>query len=350
MLDEVQDFLTTYSQYPPQLPIWLLPHQLNMLPLRLALAPYSHCTFLAPDQTPDQILEQILPYFLPKPTPQYHILLVDDDPLVLSQLTQQLSDIGMITTPLEDPLQFWSVLNDTQPDLLILDIEMPNLEGIELCRMVRRDRYWAQLPILFITSHQHPETLQRVYAAGADDYIPKPCSLDYLKTRILNRLQRQQTTQNSILKPLAPGGMASAPALQTFQRDLSLAQRHRQPYCLAVLMVQPPRSSTVTQKPSTIQAIAQRLQDHLRKEDLLLPMPPNTLLLGFYGLPAQQAKQRLERLMADVITPSFSRLTRSDDVTISAGYATFPDEGSSLPVLWHIAAQKLQQTVTEQVI
>jgi CheY-like chemotaxis protein len=95
-------------------------------------------------------------------------------PLVLAQLTQQLTDAGMVVTTLDDPLQFWTFLAHNRPDLVILDIEMPHLEGVELCQMVRRDRQWAQLPILFLTSREGPSTRQRVYAAGADDYIPKP--------------------------------------------------------------------------------------------------------------------------------------------------------------------------------
>lgn len=198
LLDLAPDFdqvaaLVAYAQTPAAAPIWLLPTAADLLPLRRALAPYGHCTFLAADLSPEQVVPLVFSQLAPLPPSRPHILAVDDDPLVLGQLTQQLTDAGMAVTTLDDPLQLWTFLARHRPDLVILDIEMPNLEGVELCQMVRRDRQWAQLPILFLTSRHGPNIRQQVYAAGADDYILKPWNPDYLTTRICNRIQRQQT-------------------------------------------------------------------------------------------------------------------------------------------------------------
>jgi CheY-like chemotaxis protein len=63
-----------------------------------------------------------------------------------------LSPWGIRMTGLDDPLRFWEVLRSTVPDLLILDIDMPQVSGIELCQAVRADPQWQGLPILFLTA------------------------------------------------------------------------------------------------------------------------------------------------------------------------------------------------------
>lgn len=64
---------------------------------------------------------------------------MDDDPVFLAALRSLLEPWGIRMTALDDPLRFWEVLRSVAPDLLILDVNMPQLSGIELCRAVRTD-------------------------------------------------------------------------------------------------------------------------------------------------------------------------------------------------------------------
>ena len=118
------------------------------------------------------------------------VLIVDDDPQVLLTLEIALKPWGFELTTLDDPQQLWSVLEKVEPDLLVLDIEMPEINGIELCQLLRSDRRWQQLPILFLTVHQDEKTQHQAFAIGADDYICKPVVGAELANRIINRLQR----------------------------------------------------------------------------------------------------------------------------------------------------------------
>ncbi len=67
------------------------------------------------------------------------LLAVDDDPIFLSTLPPLFEPWGMSVTLLSDPKKFWEMLTETNPDLLILDVEMPVLDGIELCQTIRSD-------------------------------------------------------------------------------------------------------------------------------------------------------------------------------------------------------------------
>ncbi len=120
------------------------------------------------------------------------VLIIDDDPQLLLSLSISLEPWGFEITTLNKSTQFWEVLESTEPDILVLDIEMPDLNGIELCQILRSDRYWQHLPVLFLSVHQDNQTKNQAFNTGADDYICKPVTGSVLANRILNRLKRMR--------------------------------------------------------------------------------------------------------------------------------------------------------------
>ena len=127
------------------------------------------------------------------------IMIVDDDPQVLLSLEISLQSWGFQITTLDNPQQFWNVLEEVNPDLVVLDVEMPEINGIELCQVLRSDRRWQQLPVLFLTVHHDNKTEHQAFAVGADDYINKPVIPSELANRILNRLERSRKLPHSNL-------------------------------------------------------------------------------------------------------------------------------------------------------
>jgi DNA-binding response OmpR family regulator len=118
------------------------------------------------------------------------ILIVDDDPQLLAATKIALEPWGFQVTTLDNPKQFWSTLEKVNPNLLVLDVEMPEVSGMELCQVLRSDPQWQRLPILFLTVHQDEKTQHQAFALGADDFISKPVVGAELANRILNRLER----------------------------------------------------------------------------------------------------------------------------------------------------------------
>ncbi|MBW4444468.1 MAG: response regulator [Plectolyngbya sp. WJT66-NPBG17] len=143
------------------------------------------------------------------PTPtsirSWNILAVDDDPIILATLKQLLEPWGMRVTGIENPLQFWTILPSVNPDLMILDVEMPQLNGVALCQAVRANPTWQSLPIVFLTAHQDTATVQQIFAAGADDYVVKPVIGHELISRITQRLERIRLLQTLTAKDSITG-------------------------------------------------------------------------------------------------------------------------------------------------
>ena len=121
------------------------------------------------------------------------VLIIDDDPQVLLSLKMSLEPWGFEITTLNKSTQFWEVLESVEPDILVLDIDLPDLNGIELCQILRSDRYWQHLPVLFLSVHQDQQTQDRAFNMGADDYVCKPVTGSVLANRILNRLRRTRS-------------------------------------------------------------------------------------------------------------------------------------------------------------
>jgi DNA-binding response OmpR family regulator/HPt (histidine-containing phosphotransfer) domain-containing protein len=121
------------------------------------------------------------------------VMIVDDDLDWLRTLPMQLNPWGLKVTTLAEPEQFWTVLQAVIPDVLVLDVNMPQIDGFELCQVVRSDPFWSRLPILFLSVLSDRQTQYRAFRVGADDYLCKPVMGIDLANRILTRLQRLKT-------------------------------------------------------------------------------------------------------------------------------------------------------------
>lgn len=122
-----------------------------------------------------------------KPT---RVMIVDDDRTWLRTLPTLLKPWGFTVTTLADPEQFWAVLQASTPDALVLDVKMPQIDGFELCQILRSDPNWQRLPVLFLSVLTDSASQNQAFTVGADDYLCKPVKGVELANRILSRLQR----------------------------------------------------------------------------------------------------------------------------------------------------------------
>ncbi len=118
------------------------------------------------------------------------ILAVDDDNEVLETLGRVLRHEMHAVTLVTSASKAIEFLNNEIPDLIILDVIMPEMDGVTLCRKLRRDSRFMALPILFLTARGSTEDIVTGLESGADDYIIKPFELLELRARISAVLRR----------------------------------------------------------------------------------------------------------------------------------------------------------------
>ncbi|MBN1311203.1 MAG: response regulator [Anaerolineae bacterium] len=105
-----------------------------------------------------------------------NILVVDDSPTVGSTVGWILSDCGYSVKVAVDGLSALNALQTYKPDLILLDIKLPHVDGIELCKMIRERTVYSSTPIVMLSGLSAQTAIERAQQAGANNYIVKPVS------------------------------------------------------------------------------------------------------------------------------------------------------------------------------
>ena len=120
-------------------------------------------------------------------TNQARILVVDDEPQLTRVLRTGLKSRGYDVRAAADGLAGFEAFNDWHPDLVITDLAMPNVDGLELCRRLRAI---SQVPIIVLSAKGEEKTKVEALDSGADDYVTKPFGIDELLARVRASLRR----------------------------------------------------------------------------------------------------------------------------------------------------------------
>lgn len=126
------------------------------------------------------------------------ILVVDDDPKVLSLMRRGLSFAGYAPDLAADGDEALTIARDNPPDLVVLDVMLPGLDGIEVCRRLRSAD--SKLPILMLTARDRVPDRVAGLDAGADDYLVKPFAFDELLARVRALMRRARPEEEESLR------------------------------------------------------------------------------------------------------------------------------------------------------
>ncbi|MBK8900888.1 MAG: response regulator [Anaerolineaceae bacterium] len=117
------------------------------------------------------------------------ILIVDDEPMTRNLLRLMLERAGFKILEAEDGLKALDVVAEHSPDLLILDVMMPNMDGITVCETLRAEAETADLPVILLSARSNPEAVRLGMQAGANRYLSKPISREELVRQVRDVLQ-----------------------------------------------------------------------------------------------------------------------------------------------------------------
>ena len=112
------------------------------------------------------------------------IMIVDDDAYVVEVVNRALRRQGHIILTAQDGREAIEILRGQRPDLILLDVVMPHISGIQVCKYVRTNPTLSAIPILFLTIKERIEDKIVGFEAGADDYLTKPFNLNELELRV----------------------------------------------------------------------------------------------------------------------------------------------------------------------
>ena len=305
------EFLKHLTYHCPKVPVWVVTDEGDnelVAADRIAISTHRGQGFFRrsiPLATLMGLINQSLLNEAPRHSvPEAKILLVDDDRLMLSLLKGILEPWGMQVTTCNDPRQARKMLSDVKPDLMVLDFEMPEMNGLEVCEQTRNDMNTATLPILFLTAHRDADTMQKVFSAGADDYVSKPVIAPELMTRIFNRLERSQLFREQSQRDLLTQCWNQAGSQEQFELLIQESERLHQPVCFGVIGIQNLLSLTrklgYLASERILTGIADTLRATLPTDSAIARWDSGEFVILMPGMDARSGQQFLTSTIAQV--------------------------------------------------
>ncbi len=115
------------------------------------------------------------------------ILVVDDDEIMRSALKRILENEGYKVLMAVDGLELSKVLETTRLDMILLDVNLPWVDGYELCRLIKDHHSLKEVPLVLVSARKSKQDIQQGFDAGCNDYVTKPFDIDYM-TGVINKM------------------------------------------------------------------------------------------------------------------------------------------------------------------
>lgn len=164
------------------------------------------------------------------------VLVVDDDELVRQLLSAMLAGQGLDVTVASSGQEALARCAEATPDLIVSDIEMPGMSGLELLQILRGDPRRRDIPVIMLTRRGEMADVVRGLRLGADDYVSKPFKVPELLARVQAKLDRPPVPADRIASDPQTGALAERVFLDELGRDLLRANRGGAPCVLASIV------------------------------------------------------------------------------------------------------------------
>ena len=301
--------------------------------------------FLTKSLLPGEVLDAVEQFLARDRLAATRVLVVDDDLVVLDSTRALLRSHDLEVWTLADPLRFWETLEEVAPELLILDVDMPDINGLELCRTVRNDPRWSRIAVIFATARTDAASVEEVFNAGADDYIAKPIVGPELVNRVANRLERIRLYRAQAETDYLTGLANRAKSDEGLAQLAALADRFSEPLSVAMLDIDDLKLVNDRHGHAVGDSVLRRLGEHLRRDfrgnDVVGRRGGEEFIVGMYGMTRQNGVRRLadtlERFGEEEFTDSLGTLR----VSFSAGVAEYPLDGCDLGTVSRAADEAL---------
>lgn len=272
------------------------------------------------------------------------VMVVDDDPLILTAVENVLQPLSVRLVPCPDPSQFLRLMEETRPELVLLDISLGDVNGLDLCRVLRNDRTYQSTPVIILTTRNNEETLSAAFAAGADDFIGKPIFDAELLVRVKGRIERNRLMRQLAETDPLTGAFNRRKFTEMVSRYLRLSDRQNLPLSLGIIDIDRFKQVNDTYGHLIGDAVLQRLsailRNHLRGEDVVARWGGEEFAVVLFGSNKQGAAQRLTALMNHFHNDPSLETFRP---TFSGGVAEYPRDGKNLVELQKVADAYLYQ-------
>lgn len=260
------------------------------------------------------------------------ILIIEDDPTTARMMTYRLESADYSVSVIDNGEECMAWLKQNQPDLILLDVELPGLNGFEVCRLVRDSYPSPYIPIIMVTSHDDMESRISALDIGADDFLSKPFNPKELlaRIRVSLRIKKMQDELRELSLRDELTGLYNRRFLNEIIDQLVFAtMRYKTPLTITMIDIDNFKTINDTYGHSfgdfAIQSVSSIIVESCRKADVICRYGGDEFLLVTHNdIPG--AYQLGDRISSNVQNHSFSRDGITMDITVSIGISTFSGE------------------------
>ncbi|WP_417788292.1 diguanylate cyclase [Stutzerimonas xanthomarina] len=286
-------------------------------------------------------LENILNLELSEP---YRVLIVDDDDDLSARYSLVLRNSQMLVQTLSDPSQLFEVMRDFDPEMVLLDMNMPDFTGIELAQMIRLNDEWLRVPIIYLSAETDINRQMAALLKAGDDFITKPISDNALTAAVFSRVQRARALSMALSRDSLTGLLKHADIKEQVALEVERAQRSGKP--TSVVMLDLDHFKQVNDQyghaagDNVIRSLANLMRQRLRRIDSIGRYGGEEFVAVLPDCPAEQAKRIFDEIRLRFAALSFHAGARTFSVSLSAGISE-TDGHSGAGAMLELADQAL---------
>lgn len=306
------------------LPLLVLTHQHDFATQLQAVRAGALGFFAKPVDIP-QLESRLERCFAQQSGEPYRVLIVDDDRDLASRYSLVLRDAGMLVEILQDPAQIFEHLRNFNPEVVLLDVNMPHCTGPELAQIIRCNDDWLRIPIIYLSAETDIAKQMNALIKAGDDFVTKPISDNALVAAVFSRAQRARLLSDALSRDSLTGLLKHGDIKEQVAIELERALRTGDR--ASVVMLDIDHFKRVNDEhghaagDNVIRALANLLRQRLRRVDSLGRYGGEEFLAVLPDCTPQQAKQ-----IVDEIRERFAELRFIADggefsCTLSAGVA-----------------------------
>jgi diguanylate cyclase (GGDEF)-like protein len=278
-----------------------------------------------------------------KPEP-YHILIIDNEPMVARTYGMVLGRAGMITREVTDPLRTLAELTEFNPDLILMDLYMPGCTGVELAALLRQHPALVSIPIVFVSGETDPGRQFAAMHSGGDDVLTKPVLPKHLVSAVTSRVNRARVLRSFMTRDHLTGLLNHTRLREQLAIEVRRAQRYQRPLTLAMIDIDHFKAVNDTYgHPAgdrVIKSLARLLHQRLRITDVIGRYGGEEFAVILPDTEAHAAMQVLDELRANFARIQHQVAGGPVSVTLSCGLASFPAYREAAALI-HAADQAL---------
>jgi diguanylate cyclase (GGDEF)-like protein len=275
------------------------------------------------------------------------ILIVDDVSKNLQVVGAMLDEVGYATTFATSGKQAIERVKTANPDLILLDLMMPEINGLQVCEHLKADPLHAEIPIIFLTASNDSQHLLQAFGQGAVDYVTKPYKAPELLARVKTHLELKYT-RDELKKALVEletlattdslTGISNRRHLLTLaEREFQRAQRYRHPFSILMLDIDHFKSINDTYGHATgdeaLKLMADVTRNALRQVDIFGRFGGEEFVVFLPETPLPDAVTVADRIREAIASVSVAMDDAAIRMTVSIGVATYQTEEPNLDTL-----------------